>query len=56
MSDEAKWLEGATYVCEVPKELGAVTKIETKRGKVIVRTESGQTMIVPVDGRPRREP
>jgi hypothetical protein len=48
--------EGATYVCEVPKELGAVTKIETKRGKVIVRTESGQTMIVPVAGGGVKEP
>jgi hypothetical protein len=50
MPDEVKWLEGTTYVCEIPKDLGAVTKIEMKRGKVIVRTESGHTMIVPVAG------
>lgn len=40
--------EGLKYVCEVPHALGRPTKIEIKRGKVIVRTESGQTMIVPV--------
>jgi hypothetical protein len=47
MSDPIR-REGLTYVCDIPKELGAPTKIEMKRGKVIVRTESGQTMIVPV--------
>ena len=47
MGDEVKRIEGATFVCEIPEQLGSVTKIEVKRGKVIVRTESGQTMIVP---------
>jgi hypothetical protein len=36
-----------TYVCTVPPELGAVTKLEVKGGRVIARTESGYTMIVP---------
>lgn len=50
MTDEPKRIEGTTYVCEVPKELGAVVKLEVKWGKVIARTESGHTMIVPVNG------
>ena len=40
--------EGCTYVCTVPHELGAVVKMEIKRGSVIARTESGMTMIIPV--------
>lgn len=40
-------IEGATYVCTVPAELGTVTKLEVKGGRVIARTESGHTMIVP---------
>lgn len=50
MNDNPEKIEGTTFVCEVPKEFGAVTKLEVKRGKVIARTESGQTMIVPVNG------
>lgn len=49
MTDEPKWIEGATYVCTVPEELGAVTGLEVKRGRVIARTKSGQTMIVPTN-------
>jgi hypothetical protein len=48
MTDEPKILEGAVFVCEVPKDLGAVTKLEKKGGKIIARTESGTSMIVPV--------
>lgn len=51
MADEPKRIEDAVFVCEVPRELGAVTKLEVKRGKVIARTEGGQTMIVPVGPR-----
>jgi hypothetical protein len=45
--NEAKKIEGTTFMCEVPAALGRVTKLEKKRGKIIARTESGQTMIVP---------
>lgn len=48
MPDELERFEGSTFICEVPKELGAVTKLEVKGGGVIARTESGTSMIVPV--------
>jgi hypothetical protein len=51
MNDNPKKIEGAVFICEAPAELGAVTKLEVKRGKVIARTESGRTMIVPVGGK-----
>jgi hypothetical protein len=40
-------IEGATFICEVPAELGAVTELEVKNGKVVAETESGVQMIVP---------
>ena len=40
-------LKGWTFVCEVPKSLGPVTKLEDRKGQLIARTESGTTMIVP---------
>lgn len=43
-------IEDATFVCEVPQTLGAVTKLSVKNGKVIATTESGVQMIVPVGG------
>lgn len=40
--------QGFSYVCEVPKELGAVTDLTEKQGKIIADTESGIKFIVPV--------
>lgn len=40
-------IRAATFLCSVPDELGAVTKLEIKKGRVIARTESGTTLIVP---------
>jgi len=37
----------ATYICEVPKELGRVTKLSVRNGKVVAETASGTQMIVP---------
>jgi hypothetical protein len=39
--------EDTAYLCTIPASLGAVTKLEVKGGRVIARTESGHTMIVP---------
>lgn len=49
MGDEVIPRQGLTYVCEVPNGFGAVIKLEVKRGRVVARTESGQTMILPVN-------
>ncbi len=40
-------ISGCEYICSVPEELGAVTKLELSHGRVLARTESGITMIVP---------
>lgn len=40
-------ISGCEYICAVPPDLGAVTKLELVRGRVLARTESGITMIVP---------
>lgn len=37
----------AEFICEVPPELGRVTKLRIKGGKVTATTESGIEMIVP---------
>ena len=39
-------IEGMEYVCTLPRELGKVTKLEIKSGKLVCRTESGISMIV----------
>lgn len=39
---------GATYVCDVPPNLGCVTALRVQEGKVVASTESGIEMIVPV--------
>lgn len=40
-------VKGAQFVCAVPPELGAVTKMEIISGRVVAHTESGIDMIVP---------
>lgn len=40
-------LIGAEYVCDVPPELGRVTKLRVEGGRVTAETESGIKMIVP---------
>lgn len=47
MTDNVQWLSGCKYLCNVPPDLGAVTKLELVSGKIVARTESGITMIVP---------
>lgn len=37
----------AEFICEVPPELGRVTKLRIKGGRVVAETESGTRMIVP---------
>lgn len=41
-------IEGAMFVCELPRELGAVTKLSERGGKIVAETESGTPFIVPV--------
>lgn len=41
-------IEGATFVCELPQELGAVTKLSNRGGKIVAETVSGTPFIVPV--------
>lgn len=43
-----KRIEGATFVCELPHELGAVTKLSKRGSKIVAETESGTPFIVPV--------
>ena len=38
---------GTTFVCALPDGIGNPTKLEVKNGRVICRTDSGITMIVP---------
>jgi hypothetical protein len=38
----------AEYVCDVPIELGRVTKLKVRGDKVIAETDSGMQMILPV--------
>lgn len=40
-------LKEATYVCDVPKELGRVTKLSVRNGRVVAETASGTQMIIP---------
>jgi hypothetical protein len=40
--------EPLTLVCEIPDDLGRVTNLKLKNGKVIAETESGTPFIVPV--------
>lgn len=40
-------ISGCEYVCNVPPELGAVTGLEMSHGRVLARTESGISMIIP---------
>ena len=40
--------DGFHFVCEVPPELGQVTGMRVKNGRVIAETESGTPMLVPV--------
>jgi hypothetical protein len=40
-------IKGMTLVCVIPRELGAVTRLEVRNGKVVCHTESGIEMIVP---------
>ena len=47
MTDNIHWLSGMRYVCNVPSDLGAVTKLELRGGKIVAETESGISMIVP---------
>jgi hypothetical protein len=47
MSEKLGVIKGLTFICEVPKELGEVTKLECKGGKIIAKTKSGIEMIVP---------
>jgi len=50
MSDDKEPLriEGAQFLCEVPRALGRVKKIRIRNDKVMVETEGGIQMIVPV--------
>lgn len=41
-------IKDAVHVCTLPRELGNVTKLEVRNGKVVAHTESGIEMIVPV--------
>lgn len=41
----------ATFVCEVPRSLGKVTRLYSRGGKVIAETESGIEFIVPIGNR-----
>lgn len=50
MDDWTPQEHAIAYVCEVPKELGRVIKLEAIKGKVVARTESGITMVVPTNG------
>lgn len=45
-----KWID-ATFVCEVPRDLGAVTKLKKRGGKIVAETESGIEMIIPTEKR-----
>lgn len=46
---EPIWLPDCTFVCEVPRPLGAVTRLKKRGGKIVAETESGIEMIVPVN-------
>jgi hypothetical protein len=39
--------EGFTHVCTLPGDLGAVTRLKIKGGRVIAETESNADFIVP---------
>lgn len=41
----------AEFVCEVPPELGRVTKLRIRGDRVVAETESGHQMIVPFKAR-----
>lgn len=43
-----KRLDGATFICEVPPDLGEVTGLKMRGGRVVASTASGIEMIVPV--------
>ncbi len=44
---EAIPLMDAEFICEVPPELGRVTKLRIKGDRVMATTESGIEMIIP---------
>lgn len=44
---EPRWIEGTTFVCEVPPELGAVTGFKQNGERVYAETESGIQMLIP---------
>lgn len=37
----------AVFVCDVPKALGGVVRLEQRGGRIVAVTESGMEMIVP---------
>ena len=37
-----------TFICKVPDELGRVTRLEVRNGRVFAQTESGIDFIVPL--------
>ena len=45
--DWTDWFSNTVFVCELPSELGRVTKLEGRNGKVVATTESGIPFIVP---------
>ena len=44
---EPRRIEGATFVCEVPSQLGAVTGFKQSGERVYAETESGIQMLIP---------
>jgi len=44
-------IKGTAYVCEIPKELGRVTALKQKNGRIIAETESRNKMIIPIFGK-----
>ena len=47
IADWATPLPDAVCVCKLPNELGRITKLSVKNGKVLAETESGIPFIVP---------
>lgn len=48
ISGDWQRIDGAVFVCEVPKDLGRVTRLRMQGGKLRADTESGISMIVPL--------